>query len=397
MPGLRKVLPSRDGKAEAPFRFFSFFWMGRSRHAPRIGPGPATLDPGLSGEGWEVIVVGGGPAGAAAALHLSGRARVLLLEKDRSPREKPCGGALSAKSLRELAALGLHPLEGGGLRPLGASSATRFWIGSREVTHHHLAIPFVSRRELDGLLLRRVEEGGAEVVTGARVVGLEVEEGGCRVKARRDEEGREEVFRAPVVIGADGASGFTSRFICAHRLSAALALEASAARRGEEIEIFLQVSGGYAWYFPHREGGQYGVFSRRPREALAAWRRLSPGWPLSAPPRGRAIACFPRPLTHGRLLLAGDAAGLADPLTGEGIAQALASGRIAALTALDFLAGKDSLSSYPRRVAREMGPFLGPARLGARLGDTFFRLAVRIPWLLGAAWRRVVEGWGIPD
>jgi len=342
-----------------------------------------------------VIVIGGGPAGAAAALHLTPRVRVLVVEKDRSPREKPCGGALSAKSLRELATLGLLPLEGGLLHPLGISSTTRFLFGSREVIHRHLPVPFVSRRELDGLLLRRAEERGAEVMRGARVMGLEVEDGECRIRVRREDEGgREEVFRAPVAIGADGARGCTSLFFRNRGSPVALALEAPASRRGEEIEIFLEAREGYAWYFPHFEGGQYGVFSRSPREALAAWQRLSPRWPLSGPPRGRYIAAFPRPLLRGRLLLAGDAAGLADPLTGEGIAQALMSGRVAARTALDFLAGRGDLSSYPRRVTRELGPFLGPSRLGARLGDGLFRLAVRVPWLLQAAWRRVVEGGG---
>jgi flavin-dependent dehydrogenase len=256
-----------------------------------------------------VIVIGGGPAGAAAALNLAPRVRVLVVEKDRSPREKPCGGALSAKSLRELATLGLPPLEEGLLHPLGISSTTRFLLGSREVIHCHLPVPFVSRRELDGLLLRRAEERGAEVMTGVRVVGLEVEDEECRVRVRREDEGgREEVFRASVAIGADGAGGWTSLFSGNRGVPMALAIEAPTGRRGEEIEIFLEVREGYAWYFPHFEGGQYGVFSRSPRETLAAWQRLSSRWSLSGPPRGRYIAAFPRPLLRGRLLLAGDGA-----------------------------------------------------------------------------------------
>src|SRR5438309_1118120 len=168
----------------------------------------------------DVIVVGGGPAGSVAAAVLAGAGcRVLVAERARFPRSKPCGDYLNpgcAGVLNRIGALGdvehtALPVPGWRIvAPDGAAASTAFSSGTG------FALP---RRTLDHVLLTRAATMGAAVIEGARVTALDRGPGGVRVTVERGAGlGQREVFSAQLVIGADGLPPAIARMIGAGAL-----------------------------------------------------------------------------------------------------------------------------------------------------------------------------------
>ncbi|MCB2191525.1 MAG: NAD(P)/FAD-dependent oxidoreductase [Deltaproteobacteria bacterium] len=322
---------------------------------------------------WDAIIVGLGPAGAAAAVELArGGAKVLTLDGGHG-REKSCGGCLSARGLDALA--WLEPPAW-----LAGYPVRRLWIGcpNHPAASHISQSPgayFVERGRLDHWLAQKSRQAGTKVLS-ARARGISREQGLWRV------EGEGGPWRARWLLAADGAGGFTSR-----RLGldggqwrfAALVREMPLPAHLRPVlseAAFLElggVAGGYGWAFgrgqvlnlgiaglmDRDQGGAGGL--RRRFQAFA--RRL--GLSNAGTPRGAVIPCPHRRrlrVVKGRAALVGDAAGLADPVLGEGIAQAVVSGRMAAQA---ILAG--DLNLYQRTVEQTLLKDHHHARLLARL------------------------------
>jgi geranylgeranyl reductase family protein len=287
----------------------------------------------------DVVVVGGGPAGASAALHLAhAGVRVLLLERATLPRYKTCGGGVVGRVFRDLpGGLGL-PVEATCHRLLA-----RFADADTTVTVAREApiVTMTMRADLDRALVEAARAAGAEVRTGTPLAALrtgedlvEVEAGGARV-------------RAAFVVGADGATGATARLAgWGEGPPGVPALEAEVRVAPRVHERFAGTArfdlgcpaGGYGWVFPKRAHLSVGVASMRRgaarlREALARYLHvMGLGEAAGIEVHGYLVPLGPRRqgLARGRVLLVGDAAGLADPLTGEGISGAVRSGRLAA-------------------------------------------------------------------
>ena len=318
------------------------------------------------------MVVGAGPAGAAAALEarrLRPDASVLLVDKAAFPRDKACGDGLGPHAVDELAALGAAGVLDGypPIRGLRLRSPSGMEVAGDPARPNHV----VPRSVLDARLVAAAEAAGAERLRSS-VRRLEQHDGLVVVDGE---------LAARVVIGADGANSTVRRLLGAPSnpdRALAIAVRGYApAPAGRPEQLIAWVAEGwpaYVWSFPTGTGvanvgygllrsrfhGDRAELHQRLRDLLpeadpdpASLRAHHLPFSSSRPPPGR-----------GRVLLAGDAASLINPLSGEGIYYALASGRLAAQAALT--APRDPAAAYRRLLARAFGRHLRHASVLAR-------------------------------
>lgn len=332
---------------------------------------------------YDVIIAGAGPAGGAAAHELArAGCRVLLLEKEKLPRYKACGGALVG---RALAALPFPAEELGPIleRRVSQLRVTHDLAAPLSLDHAAPVLALAMRSLLDDAIARRAVAAGALLRDGVAVQA--VLEGKERVHCETM-AGR---FTARYLIGADGVSGVVSSFIRPYQaprggvaLEGELYLKESSllADYSQTADFdFNVLPQGYGWVFPKADHLSVGVYTLQERlphskqylETYLERKGLS-GLAERLTVRGHLIPLAPRaePLHSKRILLAGDAAGFADPLTGEGISYALRSGRMAAEAALAALGNpRQSLDLYTERLRAELLPEL---RLAARLAGVLY-------------------------
>lgn len=314
---------------------------------------------------YDAVVVGAGPAGALAAHELAqGGARVLLVEKARLPRYKPCGGGLTPRARAVSALVARFPAD--------AQVDTLLLPCRQRLLSCHLPAPLtmVMRDRFDAYLAAQAVAAGAELRDGTALTALERVGTGLRLVAGGA------TISTRYVIGADGATGVSARlagFAPVVRkgvpaLEIELAVCDAVRRRYERAAVIdaVSVHGGYGWIFGKAAHLSIGVASFLPagrhslRASLSAFLArhdgLKDGQTLQQHghiiPLARQRAAWRR----GPVLLAGDAAGLADPLTGEGISYALASGRRAGRAVLEALHEEaTALNRYERFVDRTLG------------------------------------------
>lgn len=289
---------------------------------------------------YDVAVIGGGPAGSTAALALArGNARVALFEKEGLPRHKTCGGGLTQRALRLVRTDVSNAVEQRCrevILSLGPDRSS-FALRSEEPL-----LSMVMRDRFDFALLDEARRAGADVFAACPVTGIRREGGGIRISTARGEA------RFRFAVAADGAVGRFSR-LAGWRETRCLApsLEVEVPVRKQVLHgmagtarfDFGAVAGGYAWVFPKRNHLSVGVGvlrkkgSPRLSERLHAYmHRLGLNPVHAVKTRGSVIPVSPRRdgFVRNRVMLVGDAAGLADPLTGEGIWAAVQSGLLAA-------------------------------------------------------------------
>lgn len=316
----------------------------------------------MRGQGRRTVVVGSGPAGASAAIRLAAAGRpVVVLDKATFPRDKCCGDGLTSLALRELEALGLDP----------RSVESWTWIDSVEVSSPDQKVvrfplsnrrrcgAVARRRELDDALVRRARAVGAEVREGCQVVDARPGAGAIELTLHTGE-----AIEADFVIAADGKWSRVARSLRSasgpelgewHAYRQYLRVD----DRDEAAKLWIwfepELVPGYAWSFPLTGGHVNFGFAVKRGPSLAGadlrvlWSSLldrphiaavlGPGARPAGPVRSWPIPARldPALLTGGnsRVLFVGDAAGMGDPMTGEGIGQALLSGRLAAAAVLD--------------------------------------------------------------
>ena len=325
---------------------------------------------------WDAIVVGGGPAGSAAARALASRgARTLLLERARHPRYKACGGGVPQRAVRHLGGP-LDSVVEAMVRGIEISHAS-----GRQVVRWADAplASMVMRACLDRLLLERAEAAGAEVRQGEGVLGVEQSSGAVEVHT---EQG---THRARYVLGADGATGRIGRSVglgnemaksAAWELEIAAAPSALARWEGLANVDASYRPWGYGWVFPKAgrlsvglvlaPGRGNGIRARTDRYLKrlgldGAEVQEARGHPIRYRRRGNQIS-------DGRVLLLGDAAGLADELTAEGIGYAAHSGLLAAEAVVAALASDGEVAArYEASIDRAIQPELDAARAISRV------------------------------
>ncbi len=306
---------------------------------------------------YDAIVVGAGPAGSSCAYRLAtAGASVLLLDRARFPRDKPCGGAVTARAMREL--------------PVDIDQVVERVVSRFELRMHHRrgfsrAAPsplayMTQRRRLDAYLVARAVAAGAELRDGTTA--SEIRQNGV------DDN------HARAVIGADGANGISRRGLATQRRNA-VALEGNISDAGASLKRYAErlvlefgtVPGGYGWIFPkgdHLNVGVGGWSAEAPnlRKHLA---RLCDAHGVDRTAltdvRGHHLPFRKRgsTLASGRIALIGDAAGLADPLSGDGIYEAALSAKLAATHTLRILAGEQScFSAYAHELSSTLAPLM---------------------------------------
>jgi geranylgeranyl reductase family protein len=340
----------------------------------------------------DAIVVGAGPAGSTAAYRLArGGAKVLLLDRARFPRDKPCGGGLTYRAVRQLPV----PVD-----PVVEDVVDRFELGFRygrrfERGGEGPLVLMTQRKRLDAHLAAEAAAAGADFRDGVRATALELDESGATVRF----DGA--AASAPVVIGADGVNGLTARALGLGARRHGVALEGNVpyanARedrwRGRAVVELGAVPGGYAWVFPkgdHVNVGVGGWESEGPR-LRAHLDRACAEYGLPAE-RLESVRGYRLPMrsggdlaARGRALLAGDAAGLVDPLSGDGMYEAFVSARLAAESALALLGG-GSLDGYQPALEAALGRTLAASWKAKLALERFPRLVfgvARIPLVWG--------------
>jgi menaquinone-9 beta-reductase len=362
----------------------------------------------------DVIVVGAGPAGSSTAYHLAAAGLdVLLLEKTSFPREKVCGDGLTPRAVKALTGMGLpvRPEDGWLL-----NKGVRFIGGGGRI---ELAWPELSafpgygatraRLDFDQMLAGQAAKAGARLLENVTVTGPRMDERTGRITGVTAREtgpqagGSERTFGGRVVVAADGNSSRLSVSMGLHKrddrpLGVAVRTYHATPRHDDEYsEVWLdlwdgeQLLPGYGWIFGMGDGtsnvgcgllNTSGAFGHTDyRLLLQRWLKAMPAeWGLveesrTQPVRGAALPMgFNRTPHYTRgLLLAGDAGGMVNPFTGEGIAYAMESGEIAARSIVQALgrrtaAGTEKvLQAYPAVLTSEYGGYY-------TLGRTFVKL-----------------------
>jgi geranylgeranyl reductase family protein len=312
---------------------------------------------------YDAIVVGAGPAGSTLAYRLAtAGADVLLLDKARFPRDKPCGGGVTGRAA-QLLPFSIEPVVE------HVVSAVDLRLGYRRTLSRGGGEPLVymtQRKRLDHFLLERAAAAGAEVREGVKVTDLEVDAEGVRVEGI---EGR-------VLAGADGVNGVTARRLgLGGNRVVGVALEGNMSYAKMEADRYERrlalelgaIPGGYGWVFPKGDHANFGVggweeegprlrdhLRRLCREHGASFDDLEElrGFRLPLREPGSTLA-------RGRSLLVGDAAGLIDPVSGDGMFEGFLSSQFAAESILDVLAGRaEGLDPYGARLARRLATHL---------------------------------------
>lgn len=322
---------------------------------------------------YDLIIVGAGPAGCAAAIRAAGLrphgvSRILLLDRAHFPRVKICGGGVVRRADYLFRRLGVAP-------DVHSTSieAARFIFPSGELTIRRRGMFRVVRREeLDHALLMCAEATGVQIRQNSCVLSLESDAGSVLVTTAH------ETFRARVVIGADGAIGIARKTVLSgQRRLSMVGLETFTRpteselvpdrRRTATFDFSCVSSGvqGYSWDFPAGTEGSplvnRGIFhshigGRASRLTLKTYLEDSLSRRDIAVPR-EEISGHPAHMydpsidcSSGRVLLAGDAIGV-EPLLGEGISSALETGMLAADAACHALrCGDYSFRNYSNQI-----------------------------------------------
>ncbi|MDR3575573.1 MAG: geranylgeranyl reductase family protein [Anaerolineaceae bacterium] len=347
---------------------------------------------------YDVIIAGAGPAGASAAYFLGQAGRkVLVLEKEKLPRYKACGGGVSLRFLQSQF-------------PFAFEGVIEDRVCSMSYTYNNHTVTIPCKN--GGLVMVMREHLDAYILSQA---GVEVKENSAirKVVEREDcvsvETAQGEVFEGLYLIGADGANSVAAHAVGREKGRDAFpAIEAEvkaspevlARFAGNPTFIFKQIHWGYLWVFPKSDHLSVGVAAVNPGRGVlqATLERVMNSYGISlenVPLRGHLVPYSPfnARISTRRILLAGDAAGLVDPLSGEGIRPAILSGRLAAEA---ILAGHPE--SYSKKVKQKIGfehaLSLFAAKIFYRLPGVCLRLGAPNPFTTRAIMNVMAGGSG---
>ena len=324
---------------------------------------------------YDVIVVGGGPAGSSAAFLLSKAGfEVLLVDKAKFPRKKLCGGLITEKTLnliQDIFDCSLDELKNDNVIDY-VSDSYQIYFENKQITKNHLEGKFhlIKRDVYDNYLLQFVKQKGVKVLENTKVTDVDFKNN--IIKTEKDKE-----FRSDYIIAADGVNSVIKNKILMERNlknnsyivnNKAMTIETEVSKEKLPFDLdgpilyFGVINWGYGWVFPKRDTAVIGLGglvnqNKDLKEIFKEYLKLLKldkyplkvkGWPL---PFGNYLD---RP-SYKNTFLIGDAANLVDPLTGEGLCYAHKSAQIVSQVIIENQKDTQMIPSlYNERVNEEI-------------------------------------------
>ncbi|OEU68936.1 MAG: geranylgeranyl reductase [Desulfovibrio sp. S3730MH75] len=326
----------------------------------------------MSGK-YDVIIAGGGPAGSSAAYILAKKGfKVAIIDKAEFPRKKLCGGLITHKTMKTLEKIydcdeqciidhGLIEYE---------SADYSVYYRDKKIQDGASPVPFrfVNRETFDYFLLKKAANAGAEIFTSEEIVHCNYKDAEIKTKSNK-------IFKGKYLLGTDGVNSTVRKFVPYNKkewkenMASTIEITFDAKDYPREVkwpELYIGcLKAGYLWVFPAKDKVVVGIGSlnRCTTNFKATFmdflKRQGVEDPYSIPLQG-----FPLPYgnyikdpCYGRTILAGDAAGLVEPLFGEGIFYALQTGRYAAeAIAKGIVENKDPAQFYIPRLQKYIFP-----------------------------------------
>jgi geranylgeranyl reductase family protein len=343
----------------------------------------------------DVIVVGAGPAGATLAYELARRGiGVLFLEKEKLPRYKCCAGGVTSKAAKLLDFDVSEVVE-----DVIYEVSFTFNLGSPYLGQHSQQLMYTVMRDVfDYFLVQRAQQMGAIFMDRQKVTQVRVSADWVDISTA------DNIFRSRLVVGADGAYSLVARELGMGRSieyvagieSEIVVPEEELAKWKSRVQIDLGcIPGGYAWVFPKRNHLSVGAgcLASKARYLSRHHQKFLNSLSIGSYTIARSGSHLIPTCTKGRLvwqdkaLLLGDAAGLTDPLTGEGIYNAIQSAQLAApVIENSLLVGKVGLQDYQQIVEKKI---ISELRIARTLSKTIFRF----PRLTFGIFNRSDEAW----
>ena len=343
----------------------------------------------------DVIVVGAGPAGATLAYELARRGiEVLLLEKEKLPRYKCCAGGVTGKAAK-LLDFDISEVAEDVIYELSFT----FKLGKPYLGQHSQPLIYTVMRDVfDHFLVKRAQQLGAVLIDGQRITQIQVSADWVEISTA------DNIFRSRLVVGADGAYSVVARELSMGRsIEYAVGIESEIVVPEEEmakwksrVQIDLGcIPGGYAWVFPKRNHLSIGAgclaskaryLDRHHQKFLSS---LSIGnYTITRSSSHLIPTCAKgRLVWQDKALLLGDAAGLTDPLMGEGIYNAILSAQLAAPVIENSLAhDKVKLEDYQKAVDEKIMSEL-------RIAHVLSKFFIRFPHLAFGMFKRSDGVW----
>jgi geranylgeranyl reductase family protein len=332
---------------------------------------------------YDVIIVGAGPSGATLAYELAKQGiNILVLEKEKLPRYKCCAGGITHKVINLLDFDISESIEETIFDIIFSYKLQKSYLG-----HYEKPLLYTTMREaFDNLLVERAQQYGARFLDRQRVIKIKKNNGVVEVTTQG------KTYYSGLIVGADGAYSTVVKELCCKRKinylvgieTELLVPDCERGKRGKGIEIeFGRIHGGYAWLFPKRNYLSVGAgcqFSeakslKRQYECFIDYLNLRKYTPfrtssLLIPVIKDNVICYGE-----KYVLLGDAAGLADPLTGEGIYNAILSAQLCAPAIVNSLReNRNDLQYYQQSIDRIILPELIIAQKVTKLLTRFPRL-----------------------